>query len=401
MTEDITEIKRVQEEALLRQKLESVGTLAGGIAHDFNNLLGAVQAQAELASTELDPDSPCQEELKAICQVAARGSEIVRQLMIYSGRERGDFGLVDLSNTVDEMLLLLKVSVTKRAVIEAHLDRDLPPILASGGQLRQIVLNLITNASDAIGDRDGVIRVITRHVTLTGESGAASFPTLSDGDYVQLEVSDTGRGMSTETQARVFDPFFTTKSAGRGLGLAVVHGIVRTLGGAIHLTSEPDNGTTFQILLPSAETAAPANGREDIRGKVVVPTQHGTVLVVEDEDVLRQAVVKMLRKTGFEVFEAADGASAIARLHADGLRVDVMLLDLTIPGASHHEVIAEAAKAKPNMAVILTSAYSQEVIAGEMSSLPIRSFIRKPFQFGDLLNALRNALSVNVATMTR
>jgi PAS domain S-box-containing protein len=401
MIEDVTEIKRTQDEALLRQKLESVGRFAGGIAHDFNNLLGAVQAQAELASTELDAGSSCEGELRAIREVAVRGSEIVRQLMIYSGTEIGAVGLFDLSNIVDEMLALLKVSVTKHAVIETHLDRELPAIRANAAQLRQIVLNLVSNASDAIGDRDGVIRVITRRLIPKRESAAVSLTTLADGDCVQLEVSDTGRGMSTETQAKVFDPFFTTKSVGRGLGLAVVHGIVRSLGGVIQLTSEPDKGTSFQILLPCAESAAHANGLEDIAGKVVVPTQHGTVLVVEDEDALRQPIVKMLRKNGFDVFEAADGGSAIARLRADGDKVDVILLDLTIPGATHHEVVAEAAKAKPSISVILTSAYSQETTAGEMSPLPIHSFIRKPFQFEDLLNTIRNARSGSVATLTK
>jgi PAS domain S-box-containing protein len=169
VVEDITEIKRAQEEALLRQKLESVGTLAGGIAHDFNNLLGAVEAQAELALEELGAGSSCNEELMAIREVAMRGSEIVRQLMIYAGKESVDVGLVDLSKTVDEMISLLKVSVTKHAVIKANLDPDLPAIRASAAQLQQIVMNLITNASDAIGDRDGVIRVITKRVILQGE----------------------------------------------------------------------------------------------------------------------------------------------------------------------------------------------------------------------------------------
>jgi PAS domain S-box-containing protein len=393
MVEDITEIKRTQEEALFRQKLESVGTLAGGIAHDFNNLLGAVQAQAELALEELGEGSSCNEELKSIRDVAMRGSEIVRQLMIYAGKESADVGLADLSKTVDEMLSLLKVSVTKRAVIEAHLDGDLPVIHASAAQLRQIVMNLITNASDAIEDRDGVIRVITRRVTLQGESAPNVSSMLPDGDYVQLEVSDTGRGMSPQTQAKVFDPFFTTKSAGRGLGLAVVQGIVRNLGGAIHLTSEPDKGTTFQVLLPCAEATAGSSGPAMFAVRELAnPSQHGTVLVVEDEHQLRQAVVKMLRKTGFLVFEAADGCSAIDLLRADGGRIDVMLLDMTIPGASSHEVVAEAANAKPNIRVVLTSAYSQEAMAGAMSPPQIRSFIRKPFQFGDLLNTLRSSL---------
>jgi CheY-like chemotaxis protein len=230
-------------------------------------------------------------------------------------------------------------------------------------------------------------------VSLNEEPAPAPFAALARGDYVQLEVSDTGRGMSGETQARVFDPFFSTKSGGRGLGLAVVQGIVRSLEGAIHLTSVSGKGTTFQILLPCEERAPHADHAEENVRKAPAPALHGTVLVVEDEDALRQAIVKMLRKTGFEVFEAADGASAIDRLRTDGYRVDVILLDLTIPGASHHEVIAEAAKARPGIGVILTSAYSQEKIAGETSPLPIRSFIRKPFQFGDLLDVLRNALA--------
>jgi PAS domain S-box-containing protein len=394
MVEDITEIKRTQAEALFRQKLESVGTLAGGIAHDFNNLLGAVRAQAELAVAELDAGSSCKEELKAIGEVAMRGSEIVRQLMIYAGTESADVGLVDLSKTVDEMLTLLKVSVTKRAVIQANLDQDLPAIHGSAAQIRQVVMNLITNASDAIADRDGVIRVITKRVTLSGEPAARSSRMLPDGNYVELEVSDTGGGMSLQTQAKVFDPFFTTKSAGRGLGLAVVQGIVGSLGGAIRLTSEPDKGTTFQVLLPCAETAGARRHAMSGDGELAaVPSQHGSVLVVEDEGHLRQAIVSMLRKADFEVFEAADGSSAIDLLRAAGGKIDVIVLDMTIRGASSHEVVTEAANAKPNIRVILTSAYSQEMTKGTVSAPQVRSFIRKPFQLGDLVKTLENALS--------
>jgi PAS domain S-box-containing protein len=394
MVEDITESKRAQEEALFRQKLESLGTLAGGIAHDFNNLLGAARAQAELGLTELEAGSSCEEALEAICEVAMRGSDIVRQLLIYAGRESATVGPVDLSRIVDEMLSLLKVSVTKRAVIEAHFDQDLPATCASAGQLRQIAMNLITNASDAIGDRDGVIRVSTRLVTLKRPSGGSLSGTLPDGEYLQLEVSDTGRGMSPQTQAQVFDPFFTTKSAGRGLGMAVVQGIVRSLGGAIHLESEPGQGTTFLVLLPSVKTTVAASGHlTSGDGQKALPSQRRTVLVVEDEDHLRKAIVKMLRKSGFEVFEVAEGSSAIKLLREDGNRVDVVLLDMTIPGASSHEVIAAAVNTKPDIKVILTSAYSQEMIAGSMSAPQIHSFIRKPFKFRDLLATLGSSLS--------
>ncbi len=394
MVEDITEIKRTQEEAILRQKLESVGTLASGIAHDFNNLLGAVQAQAELGLSELEAGSSCKEELKAICEVSMRGSEIVRQLMIYAGKESAAAGPVDLSKTVGEMLSLLKVSVTKRAVIEAHLGRELPPIRGSAAQVRQIVMNLITNASDAIGDHDGVIRVITRCVTLKREAAGTSSRTLPDGEYLQLEVSDTGCGMPPSMLGKVFDPFFTTKSAGRGLGLPVVQGIVRSLGGAIHLASKPDKGATFQVLLPSANTTIAANGHVKSGGeRMAIASRQGTVLVVEDEDHLRHAVAKMLRRAGFDVFEAPEGSSAIRLLHVDGGKIDVVLLDMTMPGASSQEIIAEAVNAKPDIKVVLTSAYSREMIASLINEPPIHSFIRKPFLFGDLLKTIRSSMS--------
>jgi PAS domain S-box-containing protein len=393
LVEDVTEIKRTQEEALSRQKLESLGTMASGIAQDFNNLLSAIQAQAELALAELDSGLSCKEELKSIDTVAMRGSEIVRQLMIYAGKESSAVELVDLSKTVDEMLSLLKVSVTKRAMIRADLDQNLPAIRASAAQMRQIVMNLITNASDAIEDRDGVIRVATSRVTLIGVAVRSS-RVLADGDYVQLEVSDTGRGMSPQTQAKVFDPFFTTKSAGRGLGLAVVQGIVRGLGGAIHLTSELGKGTTFQVLLACAETAAGTSGRVmSSNREPATASQHGTVLVVEDEDHLRLAIVKMLRRTGFEVFEAADGSSAINLLHAEGDKIDVILLDMTTPGASSHEVLAQAAKAKPNIRVILTSAYDEEMVADAIGAPQISHFIRKPFPVRELIETIRSSLS--------
>jgi len=395
MVEDITEIKRTQEEALFRHKLESLGTLAAGIAHDFNNLLGAILAQAELASEELDAGSSGREQLKVIGEVAVRGSDIVRQLMIYAGKEDTGVGLIDFSKTVHEILSLLKVSVTKRAVVKVELERDLPAIYASAAQVQQVVMNLITNASDAIEDRDGVIRVIARRV-MKSHLDAVSSGTPTNGDYVQLEVSDTGRGMSPETKAKVFDPFFTTKSAGRGLGLAVVQGIVRSLSGAIRITSEPDKGTTVQVWLPCARIAAQTTGQAmSFDEKPAVPAQHAAILVVEDEADLRTAVVKMLRKSGLGVFEAADGNSAIDFLRDQGHRIDGILLDMTLPGTGAREIIAEAAKLKPEIKVILTSAYSQEMIQGAMTALQICSFIRKPFRLLDLLEIIRSSLSVS------
>jgi PAS domain S-box-containing protein len=393
MVEDITEVKRSQEESLARQKLESLGTLASGIAHDFNNLLGGVLAQAELGLWELAAGASPEAELKAIRNAALRGSEIVRELMIYAGKEGAVVRLVDISQIVNEMLELLKVSLSKRAVLEIDLDRYLPPIHANAAQLRQIVMNLVTNASDAMDDQTGVIRVSTRCVKVAHNSSATSERLA--GNCVQLEISDTGRGMSAETQAKVFDPFFTTKSAGHGLGLAVVEGIVRSLGGRIHLTSEVGKGTTFQILIPCADHAAIASsevisGIEDSSR----PSAGATVLVVEDEDSLRQAVGKMLGKAGFEVFEAADGSCAIDLLHSNGEKIDVLFLDLTIPGASSREVVAEAVRARPDIRVVLTSAYDEEMIPGALDVPQVRTFVRKPFQIVDVVKTLLKACPV-------
>jgi CheY-like chemotaxis protein len=290
------------------------------------------------------------------------------------------------------MLELLRVSVSKRATLVTDLGQDLTAVWGSAAQLRQIVMNLVTNASEAIAHGGGVIRVTTGRVTLS--TAATVTNGLAEGDYVQIEVSDSGNGMSQEVQAKVFDPFFSTKGAGHGLGLAVVDGIVRGLRGTIHIASEPGQGATFRILLPCAGTTAEAT-RDPIydAGGQAPSSQQFTVLVVEDEGALRYPVVRMLRKMGFLVMEAADGTAAIDLLHANGDKIDVILLDMTIPRASSHEVVAEAAQVRPNIKVILTSAYSQEMMTPPMSASQIHGFIRKPYQLGDLVRTLRKASS--------
>jgi signal transduction histidine kinase/CheY-like chemotaxis protein/streptogramin lyase len=390
--QDITDSRRAQQEDFARKKLESVGTLASGIAHDFNNLLGGVLAQADLALAKSDSRACPQKELATIRNVAIRGSEIVRQLMMYSGKESEGLELVDVSRIVVEMLELLKVSVSKRATLVTDLGQDLPAVRANAAQIRQIVMNLVMNASEAIGDRDGVIRVTTGRVTADRAATITKNP--AGGCYVQLEVSDTGCGMSQETQAKVFDPFFSTKGAGHGLGLGVVHGVVRGLRGAIHIASEPRRGTTFQILLPCVETTTEATHEPmSDSGEPAQPPQESIVLVVEDEDELREPVVAILRMKGFTVLEAADGAVAIDLLRANGGKIEVILLDMTIPGASSHEVVAEAAQVRPDIKVILTSAYSREMLTPPITASQIHGFIRKPYQIGDLVQALRKASS--------
>jgi PAS domain S-box-containing protein len=388
---DITDVKHSREQALASQKLESLGILASGIAHDFNNLLGTILADAELALTEMAPDSACSEEIQRIRTVAIRASEIVRELMTYAGQ--GDTGLeaVDLSLLLEEMLQLLRISIPKCTELKTDFARCLPPVLANAPQLRQVAMNLIINAAEAIGPEGGVIHLATSHWN-SGNGSGKRRPNLPDGDYVCLEVSDTGRGMSEEMQDRIFDPFFTTKVTGRGLGLAVVKAIVATYGGRVNLMSTPGQGTRFEILFPSAPQAACLNrsGPAPVENG---PSMRGTVLLVEDEEGLRVATAKMLRKHGLTIIEASDGWAAIELIHKREQDIDLLLLDMTIPGASSTEVFAEAQRIRPEAKIILTTAYSREAAGPTFDSPQLRGFIRKPYQFAELIHLLHEALS--------
>jgi PAS domain S-box-containing protein len=393
---DITDVKRAQEEFVSRQKIESLGILTSGIAHDFNNLLASILMDAELADSDLMSRnlaknlSPRQE-LQRIKAVAVRASEIVRELMIYSGQDRSVPEPLDISQLVDEMLELLSVSISKNASLKADLAGNLPMVMGNASQIRQIVMNLIINSSEAIGTKNGVIRVSTSSVTLGAEAVSENPANLPAGDYMRLEISDTGCGMTEAVQAKIFDPFFSTKFAGRGLGLAVVQGIVRAHGGAIHLKSAPGQGTTFQIFLPFGN--APA---QETRGASVhAPLDRaertaGTVLLVEDEESLRLAVAKLLRNQGSSVIEAANGQVAIELFRAHQHEIKVMLLDMTIPGCSSREIIEETVRNQPEIKVILMSAYPKEMVANSLDAPQIRGFLRKPFQLSELIRLLRS-----------
>jgi signal transduction histidine kinase/CheY-like chemotaxis protein len=389
------ELRRAQEETLARQKLESVGVLAGGIAHDFNNVLGGILAQAELAATQLVEGASPMDDIQRISTMASRGAEIVRQLMIYSGHDKAaPEEALNLSRLVEEMLELLKVSITKHAVLETDLIEDLPPVRGRASQLSQIIMNLVINASEAVGEGGGVIKIGTSHVVLPRDFGPGSRSDLPPGDYAKFEVSDSGGGMTQEVQARIFDPFFTTKFAGRGLGLAVVQGIVRDHGGSINLVSAPGQGTTIGIYLPCAGTKSPSSREttQRVSGKEQRPAS-GTVLIVEDEATLRVAVAQMLRKKGFVVIEAGDGLTALelVRAHRDG--INAMLLDITLPGISSRVVFEQARQLHANLKVILTSAYSRQTVDASFNGLPVSGFLRKPFPMAALVGSLQEALA--------
>ena len=386
---DITQLKRDQEQGLAAQKLESLGVLAGGVAHDFNNLLGSILADSELLLADLADDSPVHDGIKRIEAVAVRAAEIVRELLTFAGQENPSFEPVDVSNLVREMLELLKVSISKHAEMRMDLADDLPAVRANASQIRQIVMNLITNASEALGQEGGVIAVSTRLVRIGRDSLERG--ELPEGEYVRLRVSDTGCGMTREIQDKIFDPFFTTKFAGRGLGLAAVQGIVRSHRGSIHLASAPGAGTRFEILLPCAQEAvrlAPDVLPPD-SAVVVAPSVTGTVLVVDDEEMLRIAVCKMLRKERYTVIEAGDGDAALELFRANAAEIGVILLDMTLPGISGRKLFEELRRIRPDVRVILTTAYTKEMATNAIGTQQAWGFIRKPYHIADLIGLLR------------
>ena len=391
---ETTDFRRSQDEALARQKLESLGVVARGIAHDFNNLLGSILAEAELAQSEMSLGTMPLQGVETIRAVTIRAAELVRELMIYSGQDDANFEPVGVSLLVKEMVQLLKASISKHAVLNAYLPEDLPPVNANPAQIRQVVMNLITNASEALQGKEGVISLSTDHIR-SGNALPAGAPDLPAGEFLRLTVTDTGCGMTEEIRSRIFDPFFTTKFAGRGLGLAGVQGIVRSHGGAIHVVSAPGKGSCFEMFLPCihprnrdkprvASTSSPADA----------PASGGTILIVEDEEVLRSATSKMVRKAGFTVIEAGDGTTGVALFQANRGKIDVVLLDMTLPGLSGREVVEELCRVQPDIKIVLTTAYSRDLAVSAVGGKQSWHFIPKPYRLGELIDLLRNVIGV-------
>jgi PAS domain S-box-containing protein len=391
---DLTDLRRDQEHVLNAQKLESLGVMSAGVAHDFNNLLGAILASAEGALAELPQSSTATADLDRIRVVSLRAAEIVRQLMAYAGASDTErIETLDVNQIINELSPLFRLSVARTAQLELRLD-DMPsPVCASPAQIRQVLLNLVGNASDALQDRAGLITIGTGRVRV---EQTAEFRGVPAGEYVSLVVSDSGCGITPEVQARMFDPFYSTKGPGRGLGLASIRGIVSRSGGVIHVTSEVGRGTRFELLLPySAHSTSSAAIQTALPVAAMKDTLSGrTILMVEDEETLRVAVSKALKKRGLTVLTADSGPSAVDIFREHAVVVDVVLLDMTLPGLSGREVLEHMRAFKPDANLVLTSAYGWDCLStGDRgTALPALRFIRKPYQLSDLMQTLHESL---------
>lgn len=385
--------KALERKVQQAQKLESLGVLAGGVAHDFNNLLMVILGNAELALKECSPLSPARESIAGILAAGRRASDLCRQMLAYAGKSSFHLERVDLSELVEEMAHLLSSAVSKKAILNLHTEKRLPPILGDPGQLRQVVMNLIINASEAIGERSGVITVLTGATRCDEEylRRTELADDLPPGYYMHLEVSDTGCGIDPETRARIFEPFFTTKFTGRGLGLSAVLGIVRAHKGALKVYTEQGKGTTFKVLFPAmrdeegAERSDEGSPPAEWRGK-------GTILLVDDEESLRALGARMLEHLGFEVLTAADGREAVRIYREKGNAIDLVLMDLTMPHMDGSEALGEMRRLNPSVRIVMSSGYSREDLAARFSAKGIDGVLQKPYTLAGLRELLSGLL---------
>ena len=399
-TRDITLLKQAQEERAqleqkLRetQKLESLGVLAGGIAHDFNNILTAIVGNNSLALAELPPDSPLREYLNGIGEASLRAADLIRQMLAYSGRGRFIIKKLDLSRVVEETTQLLNISISKKVSLHFNLAKRLPPVEVDAAQISQVIMNLVINASEAIGERTGDIHISTGLVHADQEYLAQTeiSDQLVTGDYVFLEVVDNGCGIEPENLKRIFDPFFTTKFTGRGLGLAAVLGIVRSHKGTLSVSSEVGRGTVFKMLMPAATGGFDAPTTAPFADEIWRGT--GTILVVEDEETVRRTVERILAVLGFDVVLAQDGREAVEKFTQDAKRFKMVLLDLTMPKLDGAQVFGEIRRINPAIPVVLMSGYSEQEATAHFSGKGLAGFIQKPFDIATFQRVLKTALA--------
>jgi two-component system cell cycle sensor histidine kinase/response regulator CckA len=390
------EIQREEErieiarQMLETQKLESLGVMAGGITHDFNNLLTPILGDAQLALLDLPPDSPVRPRIEQIHHAAKRAAALTRQMLAYSGQTPVSIEPLSVSRLVEEMGQLLEGTVSGKAALIYDLSDDLPAVEADIAQLSQVVMNLITNATEAV--REGAGRITLRTGAVETEKVDRS-RVIGDcepiaGNYVFFEVIDDGCGMDAETQSKIFDPFFTTKFTGRGLGLAAVVGIVRSHDGLIEIDSEVGRGTRFRVLFPAAQQIAAVT-----RPRMGPPAEEwrasGTVLVVDDDDGVRDLLDVTLRRAGFTVLLASDGREGVDlfRLHAD--EICVVVLDRTMPDIGGEDAFDEIRRIRPDVRIMLISGYSEERAAWHFIDKGLDAFMHKPFEPSVLLEKIR------------
>ncbi|HWZ85805.1 MAG TPA: PAS domain S-box protein [Thermoanaerobaculia bacterium] len=379
---EIEEREKLQAQLLQVQKLEGLGLLAGGIAHDFNNLLTAILGGASVALLTVPPENPARRDIETVVATAQRAANLTRQMLAYSGKGHVEIRPIELSAHVREIATLLETTIPKKVQLRLELQRDLPPIEADVAQVQQVIMNLVINGAEAIGESQGTVLVATGVQEVDEQYAASLFAAegLASGSYVFLEVHDTGHGMDDATKNKIFDPFFTTKFTGRGLGLAAVLGIMRGHRGAIKVYSSPGKGTTFKVFFPSSRgRAVPARRTSalDYRGQ-------GLVLVIDDDAGVRRTVCRMLSFLGFSAIQAADGREGVETFAGHVDEIVLVILDMTMPMMNGEETFREIRRVRADTPVILTSGYSEIEATRRFTAKGLAGFLEKPFTPSDL-----------------
>jgi two-component system, cell cycle sensor histidine kinase and response regulator CckA len=391
--EDITEAKSLRAQLLQAQKMEAVGTLSGGVAHDFNNILTVISGYSELVLAEKKPGDPDYEDLQKVVASAGRGTELARRLLMFSRKTEAYPHPLDLNHEIDEMGNLLIRTLPKMIHINLRLGPDLKRVNADSLQMGQLLMNLAANAKDAMPD-GGELLIETRNIYLDQEYCRTHLE-CKPGPHVLLSVSDTGCGMEKETVGRIFEPFFTTKEPGRGtgLGLATVYGIAKQHNGYVTCYSEPGHGSVFKVYLPAFEAEATLTG-----AGIPAPLPAGgteTILLVDDEEFVRDLGIKLLRRSGYTVFAAANGQEALDLYERRGKDIDLVLLDLVMPGMGGKQCLKELLIIDPRVKVVISSGYSLEGRKCKTIESGAGGFVVKPFKAVELLSVIRDTLDAD------
>ena len=396
---DATERKKMEFQLQQAQKLEAIGTLAGGIAHDFNNILSVILGNIELAMLETPSQGPAQKSLKEAITASLRARDLVNQILLIARRKEQQLVTISLGPAIKEAMKMLRSTLPTTVEIEQHIEEDLPWALADPSQIQQIVMNLCTNAAQAMEKRGGLLEVCLDATELHGVE-AARLGDVEEGTYLRLRVRDTGPGMPPDILDRIFEPYFTTKDVGEGsgLGLAVVHGIVRARGGAVDVQSQPGRGAVFTVYIPATEQPEPAK----VVSEAPVPAQgKERILFVDDEPSLMELGRKMLERFGYEVETKTCGTEALEGFRRAPDRFDLVVTDMTMPRMTGDRLAREILSIRPDTPVILCTGYNKQISEEEARKIGIRAFVMKPLTSADLASTVRRVLDETSSTTLR